>query len=120
MELEIKNAKIKSTSLGVEDHGIFTAYLNIEGDGWGCGFGGFGLDEYSKNEGKRIGHAFGVDFIKGILETLDVLTWEKLPGTFLRVEAKGLGGGITRIGHPIKEVWFDPKELAEKVRERVA
>ena len=92
MNLEIKNAKIKSTSLGIEDHGIFTAFLHIEGDGWGCGFGGFSLDSYSKKEGKRIGHAFGIDFIQEILKTLDVPAWEKLPGTFLRVETEGLGG----------------------------
>ena len=37
---EILNGRIKSTFLGREDHGILTAYLQIEGESWGCGFGG--------------------------------------------------------------------------------
>jgi len=117
MTLEIKNARIKSTMLGMEDHGIFTAFLYVEGDNWACGFGGYGMDAYAKHLNKRIGHRFGIDFIKGVLETLDVLTWEKLSGTFLRVETEGLGGKIKRVGHPIKEKWFDPDELAEQMKD---
>ena len=45
---EIKNARITRTTLGVEDHGILTAFLHLEGDGWGIGFGGYALDEPRK------------------------------------------------------------------------
>ena len=33
--MEVKNAKIVSTTLGKEDHGIMTFYITIEGHGWG-------------------------------------------------------------------------------------
>lgn len=39
MTTEILNAKITNTKLG-EDHGCLTANLFLEGDGWGCTFGG--------------------------------------------------------------------------------
>lgn len=114
----IENCKIKSTSLGVEDLGIFTAFVWLEGDGWGCGFGGFAFDQWNKDQGRRVGNAFGVEFIRGVLETLEVDTWEKLPGTFLRAECDGVGGGVRKIGHPIKNVWFDPKQLAAEIKAR--
>ena len=111
MTTEIRNARIKSTFLGTEDHGIFTCYLHVEGDGWGCGFGGFALDQWDRAKERRVGHPVGIEFINAILGTLEVGAWEKLPGTFLRVETEGLGGSILRVGHPIKEKWFDPEEL---------
>lgn len=40
---EILNAKITSTKLG-EEHGCLTAMLYLNGEGWGCGFGGYCLD----------------------------------------------------------------------------
>lgn len=55
MATEIKNARIESTMLGYEDHGILTAFVTVGGDGWGCGFGGYGLDQWS--EGRRSGSA---------------------------------------------------------------
>lgn len=111
-----ENAVIESTMLGDEDHGIFTCYVFVSGDGWGCGFGGYALDEYNKKAEERIGTAYGLEFIKRILKTLEVTKWEKLVGTPVRVETQGLGGGITRIGHFRKNRWFDPKELLEEMR----
>jgi hypothetical protein len=121
VELEIKNAKIVSTSLGVEDHGIFTAYLHLDGGGWGGGFGGYSLDGPVKDTaGKfegRVGSAFGAEFIRRVLETLEVETWEKLPGTIVRVTSEGLGGrAATTIGHAYKDRWFDPQKLADEMR----
>lgn len=40
MEKKIENARIKSADLSMADHGCFTLWLNIEGDGWGCCVGG--------------------------------------------------------------------------------
>ena len=118
MANEIQNCKIKSTQLGAEDHGIFTAFLHLEGDGWGCGFGGFAMDGWDEAHKQRIGHPFGVEFIKAVLETLEVSAWEKLPGVFLRAEHEGCGGRVIRIGHPIKNKWFDPKQLAAEIKAR--
>lgn len=111
----IENAVIESTMLGEEDHGIFTCYIHVSGDGWGCGFGGYALDQYDKEQKKRIGTAYGLEFIKRILETLEIGQWEKLKGTPVRVETEGVGRGIKRIGHFRKNRWFDPAELLAEV-----
>ena len=114
---KIENALIKSTMLGIEDHGCFTAYVFVDGDGWGCGFGGYALDQWYEAKGKRVGTAYGLEFVMCLLEALGVESWEKLPGTICRVETEGPGGKIVRIGHPIKNKWFDPRELSASFTE---
>lgn len=108
---EIVNVKIKSTSLGYEDHGILTCWLNMEGDGWGQGFGGYALDCYSSVDKKRHGTIYGMEFIQNILKTLEVDSWEKLKGESCRIEKSH--EKIHRIGHLVKDKWFDPKDLLE-------
>ena len=115
----VENAEIEGTMLGTEDHGIFTCFVQVTGDGWGCGFGGYALDEYKPEKGERIGTAYGMEFIKRILITLEVSSWEKLKGTPVRVETTGIGGRIARIGHFRKERWFDPQELLREMKEGV-
>lgn len=109
METEIKNAKIESTMLGNEDHGIMSFYLYLDYGGAGQGFGGYCLDNPIKDKDgnfiKRQGCAAGMDLIMKILQTLEVGSWEKLPGTVLRVE--GSWNKITKIGHFMKDKWLD-------------
>jgi hypothetical protein len=106
-ELITENGRITSTMLGYEDHGILTIMLHVEMDGSGIGYGGYSLDEYDKKQEKRMGTAYGLDCIIGILKTLDIDKWEKIPGTYIRIEHEGWGGKATRIGHVIKDQWFD-------------
>lgn len=78
-----KVATIKSTTLGVEDHGILTAYLHVDGDGWGIGVGGYGLDTPVEVDGKfshREATAYGFDHILQLARTVGVSKWEELPG----------------------------------------
>jgi len=91
----IENAKITSTFLGREDHGILTGMVTLAGDGWGVGFGG-----------RCLGGDYTTEWIKGVLDTLEVSSWEKLPGTLVRVEWEGVGGRALRIGHAIKNKWY--------------
>lgn len=72
---------VRSTSLGVEDHGIMTAFVFIEWAGGGVGVGGYALDDYDETAKRRLGGAFGMDQIMAILDTLGVSEWGKLPGT---------------------------------------
>ena len=111
---ETRNAKIVSTVLGLEDHGILTCWLMLDGDGWGVGFGGYALDGYDETKKRRIGAAFGAEYVRALLDTLGIESWEKLPGTVVRVETEGWGGKVQRIGHALKERWFDPAELAKE------
>jgi len=69
-------AKIKSTFLGYEDHGIMTAMMQIdyEESGNSQGIGGWTLN-----------NAKGIQFIIHTLKTTGVGCWEKLPGTMIYV-----------------------------------
>ena len=109
---EVLNAIIRSTTLGYEDHNIFTFMLHLEGDGWGCGFGGYAMDTWSKEQDKRLPTAFGMACVCAVLQTLELDSWEKLPGTAVRAVTEGLGGRIVRLGHLIKDRWFNVEELA--------
>jgi hypothetical protein len=101
VDIEIKNAKIESTMLGFEDHGIFTCFLQLDYGGGGQGFGGYTL-----------GGKYGSDFIKAILETVGVNEWEKLPGKHIRVKAERTK--IHEIGNIIIDKWFNPSEILDK------
>lgn len=119
-EVEVKNAKIRKTTLGIEDHGILTCYVHLEGDGWGVGFGGFTLDGPIKRGNEfshREGTAYGMEFINRVLKTLEINSWEKLPGAIVRCKSEGWGGRCLAIGHPLKEQWFEPEaDLAHLAR----
>lgn len=105
---QIENATIRDTMLGIEDHGILTAFVNLEGESWGQGFGGFSHDH---GAAKPVGHASLATFVRGVLDVLGVETWEKLRGVNCRVrwDDGKYNGGITAIGHITKNQWFEPK-----------
>jgi|SRR5579863_429468 len=113
----IRNAIIKSTMLGIEDHGIMTFFVFVEWPGAGCGLGGYALDRQLRHCAIPHGSAIGYQAIRQILETVGVLTWEKLPGTHVRIVDEGLGHGLTRIGHFMDDRWFDIREWMKDARE---
>ena len=96
--METKNAIIESTFLGMEDHGILTYFLQLNyGDSSSQGFGGYNC---------AIGDVLGAS-VKRILQICEVTQWEKLKGKIVRVQVEP-GKMIQKIGHPLKEMWFDP------------
>lgn len=99
---EIRNAKIKTTFLGVEDHGIFTSIVHLEWEGAGQGFGMY-------NIGGKFPSNMGTKFLRELLEVVGVEKWEDLPGTFVRVKSGSMK--IHAIGHIIKDRWFSPEEF---------
>jgi len=114
----LQNARITSTFLGREDHGVMTACVNLSGDGWGSSFGGFCFDTYDAATKKRHGGGFGIDFISEVLRVVGVEKWEDLVGKPVRCVHTGLGGRVEKIGHIIEEKWFDPRELVEQIATR--
>ena len=94
--------RIKSTSLGFEDHGILSAMLHFEWDGGGIGVGGFYLDMPKDRAGRdytRTGTAYGLDHIMRLMETVGVNKWENLPGNDAIVLFSGNGGwGTVSVG----------------------
>lgn len=89
-------ATIKSTHLGGQDHGIFTASLGLRWDNSGISVGGMTLDTPDKDaDGKflgRVGSAYGLDHIMRILETVGAGRWENLPGERVFVLFENGGG----------------------------
>lgn len=108
---EIKNAKITSTTLGTEDHGIVSMFVHLDYSGSGQGFGGFCLDTPIEDASgkflRREGTAWGMEFIMRVLATVGVERWEQLPGKYVRADAEW--GTVHRIGHITEDKWFDPK-----------
>jgi hypothetical protein len=114
--MEIVNAKITSTSLGLEN-GILTAYLYLEMGIGSQGFGGYALDSWNAGKNRRIGVSYGAEFILQILNTVGVENWEDLPGKHIRVKrSEGWVGSIEAIGNIVKDKWFDPKKLSVEMR----
>lgn len=119
MSDEIINAQIESTMLGYEDHGILTCYLHLKWGARGQGFGGYALDKHNGErnlKSRRLGTAYGCEFIARIMQTVGVEKWEDLKGKFVRIRGQ-TNSSIASIGHIIEDKWFTPetdlKHLAE-------
>lgn len=110
--MKTENAVIADTFVGYEDHGIFTAYIQLRGSGWGQSFGGYSLDTYDEAEKKRVSTALAGDWITSVLNTLKLPNWERVKGQAVRIQSDGTK--IVAIGHLIDNLWFDPAELLEK------
>jgi len=118
--MEIKNAKIKDTMLGIEDHGIMTFMLHLDYEGSGQGAGGYGLDAPIKQNGefwKRVGIASGMNLIMEILKVVGVSKWEDLKGKHIRVRAEH--NHVHAIGHLIKDEWLDFGEYFEEFKTEI-
>ncbi len=88
------NAKIVSTMLGLEDHGIPSFMILLEWGGAGQGFGGYDLR-----------HPPYQLLIFDIMKALNVDKWEDLPGLFVRIVHRN--GLIKKIGHIVDDTWVD-------------
>ena len=112
----IENAKITKTKLG-EERGCLTADIVVEGDSWGCAFGGYCLDHWFSEIGEY-SSADGYGAIIELMKTLEVESWEELKGQYVRVESEGWGGRILKIGHLMKDKWFSFDEYFKSVKEK--
>lgn len=88
---EIENAKINSTFIGFEDHGVFAVNVDMSGESWGQGTGCYSLTD--------------PQWIANLLRVIKVNSWEDLPGKFVRVRRSN-GYDIDAIGHLIEDRWF--------------
>lgn len=113
----IENAKITSVSISMADHGCLTFTIYIEGDGWFCSFGNrvAGHGCLDSNYWDATGSSLVA--IMKILDTVGVETWESLEGSYIRVESNGWGGKVKKIGHIIRDKWFDIDEFFEQIKD---
>lgn len=96
--------------LGVIESAKITAdpclsfWLMFKFRGCGQGFGGYALDDWSKDDNRRIGHAAGSDALIQIMRAMGVDEWSKLSGKLawaIRDGSGGLGSTIVGIARPI-------------------
>lgn len=92
---EIINARIVSTFLGLEDHGIPTCSVGMDYGSAGQSFGGYDLRHY------------GSGMLTGILEAVGAPSWEELVGMNCRVYASH--DKVHAIGHIVEDRWYSPK-----------
>ncbi len=105
--MTIKNAKITSTMLGTEDHGIFTFSLMLDYGGSGQAFGMYSLDAPLHENGEfmgRFGTADGMQKIMDLLKCLKIEKWENLVGQHIRADSEHKS--VRRIGHLLEDRWF--------------
>ena len=110
----VENARIKSTSIFMGDHGCLTIFLNVEGNGWGCNIGGWcnGVGHLGATLWKGNGSAI-VAMMK-IMNVVGVSNWDDLKGKLIRVEIPSPGAcAISKIGNIIEDEWFDLKAFYE-------
>ena len=75
-----QNAKIDSTSLGFEDHGIFTVMLGLDYGGTHQGAGMLCLSHTDKDTHKVVMRPELGDIILGVMKACGVQEWEKVNG----------------------------------------
>lgn len=104
---KILNAVVRSATLGVEDHGILSSFVNVDRqDGGSQGFGGLGLylpPDFAHH--KLLSHAG--HFIFRVLQIAGAEDWKDLPGKTMRIMATW--DRIYAIGHIINDDWFMPE-----------
>ena len=89
--MEIINAKIKASYLGVDEEG--TLYLQII-------FDSKNGTQYSTD---RVAFV-DASFIKDIVNTLEIRSWEELPRKFARIKIEGKR--VLAIGNLIEDKWI--------------
>lgn len=106
----IENAIIESVSIGYQDHGILSADVRVNGDGWGVAIGGYRLDA---PPGGLPSLALGA-FVAAFLKTLEISEWERLPGTMIRVKTHAAGSRVVEFAHPIKNKWCNIDDVMKE------
>jgi hypothetical protein len=112
-------AKIERTTLGYEDHGIFTCMLHLNFGGGGQGAGGYSLDGSVERDGERVrcGTAFGMEWVIRAMRAAGVREWSEVTGRTVLVlrepEDRRLIAGIK----PLPTERGEPFIFADLVRE---
>lgn len=104
-----RNAVIRSVEITNDDHGLLSAWVHLEWDGGGQGFGGYGLylpKDFSHHDGERT--PFAGHFIWRVMEVAGVNKWSELKGKTVRIRHEH--SKVHAIGNIIKEDWFNPEE----------
>lgn len=110
----IKNAKITSVDLSMANHGCLTLRLCLEGNGWGCVYGGYVLGHGYLGAKQFDGASNAIVSIMRIMDTVGVELFNDMHNKYVRVATKGWGGSVKIIGNIIADHWFDIESFFEE------
>lgn len=88
--------------------------LTLAFEGYGQGFGGYVLggnpfDQSAVCARHKEQPNIAADFIGGVMAVAEVEKFSQLVGKIVRVRRDEPYGIIVAIGHPIKDIWYEPK-----------
>ena len=104
---KIENAKITSVDLSMEDHGVLCLSMGLDGESWGCVYGGYVLGKGYVGAKEFSGTEQGIESIMRIMDTVGVSRFNDMENKIIRVANKGWGSLIKIIGNVIEDKWFD-------------
>lgn len=94
----IQNAIIDNATIEIEGHGILSSMVYLGyGEGDCQGFGGYSLEKHALSS-----------WVRNMFRVCDVDKWSDLAGRSIRVELDAPYGKIIKVGHYLKDEWFDP------------
>lgn len=107
--IETKNAVIESARITNDDHGLLSAWLNLDYGRSGQGFGGYALYlPKSFTHHNPAGPNYAGHFIWRVMEIAGVSEWGQLRGKTIRVRCEHIK--VHAIGHIVKDDWFCPSD----------
>jgi len=112
--IETSNAVITGASLCIEDHGFLSSFIYLDYGGSGQGFGGYALATPKELTLELVNPNGAGVWIYRVLQIAGVEEWDKLKGRTIR--ARHEHNKVHAIGHIIRDDWFTPAEVFEKMR----
>ena len=86
-------ARIESAFLGIEDHGILTFIIRLEGvgrnKGWSQGIPHYGFDWNPRELDGHADSGYMALAVRGLLEAVGVREWDKLVGKMVYANREG-------------------------------
>lgn len=110
--MKIENAIIESAEITSDDHGLLTAWVTHDFGGSGQSFGGYSLYLPKSFAHHKLMSVAG-HFIWRVMEVAGASKWSNLKGKCVRVEHDM--STIVRIGHIIKDDWFNPSSDFQEI-----
>lgn len=102
MPVTIVNAIIEETYLGNDEFGYLRYVLHIKITG-----------NTSTSYGTHDLRFYGIDLINKLLATIGVGSWEKIPGTPIRIKKQSRM--VIDIGNLLEDNWLDLEALANQI-----